>query len=134
MGHVSQIAVAFKQFQKNKEVVIIDGDGSIQMQLGNLLKIGKSNLKILHIIFDNSCHESTGGHSLGTINLNYKKLFEACGYKTVKIIKTLKDFNKEINKNYQNTKALIVKIQPGTIPNLPRPNISPIELKKIFIK
>ena len=104
------------------------------MQLGNLLKIGETNEKILHVVFDNSCHESTGGHSLGTINLNYKKLFEACGYKNVKIIKTLKDFNKEINKNYQNTKALIVKIQPGTIPNLPRPNISPIELKKIFIK
>ncbi len=134
MGHVNQIAIAFKKFKKKKNIVIIDGDGSVQMQLGNLLKIGETNEKILHVVFDNSCHESTGGHSLGTINLNYKKLFKACGYKNVKIIKTLKDFNKEINKNYKNTKALIVKVQPGTIPNLPRPNISPIELKKIFIK
>jgi phosphonopyruvate decarboxylase len=133
MGHVSQIAITFKQFQKKKEVVIIDGDGSIQMQLGNLLKIGKSNLKILHIVFDNSCHESTGGHELGVSNPNYEKLFKAFGYKYVKIIRSLKVFNKEINKRFTKTKALIIKIQPGTIPHLPRPNITANKLKKIFI-
>lgn len=133
MGHVSQIAVAFKQFQNKKDVVIVDGDGSVQMQLGNLLKIGKSNLKILHIVFDNSCHESTGGHELGVSNLNYEKLFRAMGYKQVKIIKSINIFKKEINKKFNKTKALIIKIQPGSIPNLPRPNITPNKLKKIFI-
>ena len=133
MGHVSQIAIAFKQFQNKKEVVIIDGDGSVQMQLGNLLKIGKSNLKILHIVFDNSCHESTGGHELGVTNLSYEKLFRAFGYKKVKILRSISSFNKEINKKFTRTKALIIKIQPGTIPNLPRPNIGPNNLKKIFV-
>ena len=115
MGHVSQIAMAFKQFKKNKEVVIIDGDGSIQMQLGNLLKIGKSNLKILHIIFDNSCHESTGGHELGISNLNYEKLFRAFGYKHVKTIRSIKIFNKEIDKKFNKSKKPIIKIQAGTM-------------------
>ena len=113
--------------------MIIDGDGSVQMQLGNLLKIGKSNLKILHIVFDNSCHESTGGHELGISNLNYEKIFKAIGYNLVKKIKSINHFNKEINKKYFKTKALIIKIQPGTISNLPRPNITPNQLKKIFI-
>ena len=40
MGHVNQIAIAYKQI-KNKNVVAIDGDGSIQMQLGNYLKLEK---------------------------------------------------------------------------------------------
>ena len=133
MGHVSQIAVAFKKFQSNKKVVIIDGDGSVQMQLGNLLKVGKSNLNILHIVFDNSCHESTGGHQLGIVNLNYEILFKALGYKEVKMIKSINVFKKEINKKFNKTKALIIKIQPGSIPNLPRPNITPNKLKKIFI-
>lgn len=134
MGHVSQIAVVYKQFQNKKDVVIVDGDGSIQMQLGNLLKIGKSNLKILHIVFDNSCHESTGGHELGISNLDYEKLFRAIGYKQVKTIKSINNFNKEINKKFNKTKALIIKIKPGSISNLPRPNISPKNLKEIFIK
>ena len=103
------------------------------MQLGNLLKIGKSNLKILHIIFDNSCHESTGGHELGVSNLNYEKLFRAFGYKYVKTIRSIKTFDKEINKKFNKTKALIIKIKPGTIHNLPRPNIAANKLKKIFI-
>ena len=133
MGHVSQIAVAYKQFRKSKDVVIIDGDGSIQMQLGNLLKIGETKTNLLHIVFDNSCHESTGGHALGSKNPRYKKIFLACGYTQVKIVKSLNTFNKEINKKFKSTKALIIKIKPGTIPDLPRPNISPNNLKKIFI-
>ncbi len=134
MGHVSQIAFTYKMFQKKKEVVIIDGDGSVQMQLGNLLKLGNSNLKILHIIFDNSCHESTGGHDLGILHPNYVKIFKAFGYKDVKTIKSIRDFNREINNKFNKTKALIIKIKPGTILNLPRPNIIPIRLKEIFIK
>jgi phosphonopyruvate decarboxylase len=133
MGHVSQIAVEYKKFRRNKKVIIIDGDGSVQMQLGNLLKVGKSNLNILHIVFDNSCHESTGGHQLGVLDLNYKILFKALGYKEVKMIKSIDVFKKEINKKFSKTKALIIKIQPGSIPNLPRPNIKPNKLKKIFI-
>lgn len=133
MGHVSQIAIAFKRFQNKKEVVIIDGDGSVQMQLGNLLKIGKSNLKILHIVFDNSCHESTGGHELGASNLNYEKLFKAVGYDHVKMIKSINNFEKEINKKFTKSKAIIIKIQAGTVANLPRPNITPNKLKKLFI-
>lgn len=132
MGHVNQIAIAYKQIKKNKNVVVIDGDGSIQMQLGNLLKIGQSKQNFLHIVFDNSCHESTGGHELGVLDVNYKKIFQASGYRSVKLIKTVSTFKKEINKKLTNTKALVIKIKPGSIKNLPRPNISPIKLKNIF--
>ena len=134
MGHVSQIALTFKQFKKNKKVVIVDGDGSIQMQLGNLLKIGQSNLKLLHIVFVNECHESTGGHELGVKRVDYKKIFESFGYNDVKIIKNVKSFKNELKKNYVKSKALIIRIRPGTISNLPRPDLAPDKLKKIFIK
>ena len=70
---------------------------------------------------------------LGVTNLSYEKLFRAFGYKKVKIIRSISSFNKEINKKFTRTKALIIKIQPGTIPNLPRPNIGPNNLKKIFV-
>lgn len=133
MGHVSNIAMEFKKYNIKKEVIIVDGDGSVQMQIGNLLKIGKSKSKVLHIVFDNSCHESTGGHALGISDLDYVKLFKACGYDYVRKIDTIQKFNKEIVKKNFKTKALIVSIQPGTIANLPRPNLPPVKLKEIFI-
>lgn len=134
MGHVNNIAAEYKKFKKNKNVIIVDGDGSVQMQLGNLLKIGETKLNLLHIIFDNACHESTGGHNLGTKKINYKTILKSMGYKHVKIIKTVKQFENEITKQkFGNLRALIVSLKPGTISNLPRPDISPKQLKEIFI-
>jgi len=136
MGHVSQIALAFKKFYRNKKskVIILDGDGSLQMQMGNILNLGKSNLNILHIVFNNHTHESTGGHNLASDIVNYNLLFKSCGYKSSVTVNNLKQFKKEIDKKFKGPKALIVDIKPGTIKDLPRPSLSPIQLKNLFIK
>jgi phosphonopyruvate decarboxylase len=136
MGHVGQIALAFKKFNKNKrtKVVILDGDGSLQMQMGNILNLGKTNFKILHIVFNNHTHESTGGHNLASDVLDFNLLFKSCGYKNSVTVKNLKHFNKEIEKKLKGPKAIIVDIKPGTIKGLPRPSLSPIQLKNLFIK
>lgn len=138
MGHVSQIACAFAKFFKNKDkkssVVVLDGDGSLQMQMGNILTIGKSKNKILHIVFNNGCHESTGGHFLASKIIDYELLFKSSGYKKVKTIKNLNEFNMEIKKSIKFPTALIINVNPGTIDNLPRPKYTTIELKKFFLK
>ena len=136
MGHVGQIALAFKKFNKNKKikVVILDGDGSLQMQMGNILNLGKTNLKILHIVFNNHTHESTGGHNLASDVLDYNLLFKSCGYQNSVTVKNLNHFKKEIEKKLKGPQALIVDIKPGTIKGLPRPSLSPIQLKNLFTK
>jgi len=136
MGHVSQIAFAFKKFYKNKKnkIIIFDGDGSLQMQMGNILTLGKTNFKILHIVFNNHTHESTGGHNLASDKINYDLLFKSCGYKKSVTIKNLKQFDQELKKKINGPQALIIDIKPGTIKNLPRPVLSPIQLKNLFIK
>ena len=136
MGHVSQIAYVFKKFYKSKKnnVIIIDGDGSLQMQMGNILSIGKTSDKILHIVFNNCVHESTGGHYLASNKLDYNLLFKACGYKRIKTIKNLNQFIIEIRKPIKFTTALIINVLPGSINNLPRPDLTTLQLKKVFLK
>ena len=103
------------------------------MHLGNIITIGKSkNKNLLHIVFNNKVHESTGGQSVANHNINYLSIFKSCGYEIVKEINSLKQFIKEISKPQKKLKALIVNIAPGTIENLPRPKESPKFLKKIF--
>ncbi len=132
MGHANQIALEISLNTK-KKVVVLDGDGAIQMHLGNILTIGKSkNKNLLHIVFNNKVHESTGGQSVANHNINYLSIFKSCGYEIVKEINSLKQFIKEISKPQNKLKALIVNIAPGTIENLPRPKESPKFLKKIF--
>ncbi len=44
-----------------KHVIVLDGDGSILMNLGSLTTIGRHNLNnLLYVIFDNGAYETTG--------------------------------------------------------------------------
>ena len=133
MGHANQIALEISLQKKNNKTFILDGDGSIQMHMGNLLTIGKnSKNKIIHILFNNKVHESTGFHSLANDNPNYKMIFRASGYEEVFEVDSLEKFNKILRRKNKNLIAIIVNINPGTIKNLPRPSKKPKDLKKIL--
>ena len=61
MGHTSQIGLGIALERPDKQVVCIDGDGSVLMHTGNLACIGHlapRNFK--HILLNNGKHESVG--------------------------------------------------------------------------
>ena len=133
MGHSNQIALEISLQKKNNTTFILDGDGSIQMHMGNLLTIGKnSKNRLIHILFNNKVHESTGFHSLANDNVNYKMIFKASGYKNIFEVSSLNKFNKILKQKNKNLTAIIVNIQAGTIKNLPRPTKKPKDLRKIL--
>ena len=135
MGHANQIAYIISKIRKNKRIFILDGDGAVQMHMGNLVKIAdKRNKNILHIIFNNNVHESTGNHFVANTLLSYKKIFKAFNYKNSIEVKSTSALKKLINKkNFYGPAGIEVKINPGTIKNLPRPHLTTLEQKKLFI-
>ena len=61
MGHSSMVALGTSLYT-NKQVICLDGDGSIMMHMGSLANIGnfaRSNYK--HVLLNNYSHESVGG-------------------------------------------------------------------------
>ena len=52
----------------------------------------------------------------------------------VKTIKNLNQFIIEIRKPIKFTTALIINVLPGSINNLPRPDLTKLQLKKVFLK
>ena len=132
MGHANQIGLEISLNSK-KKVVILDGDGAIQMHMGNLALLGKyKSRNILHVLFNNKVHESTGGQPVANQHLNYSLIFKGCGYDIVKTINNLNQFIKEISKSQKKLTALIINIEPGTIKSLPRPKENAKYLKRIF--
>tara|TARA_B100000029_G_scaffold384524_1_gene380041 strand:+ start:352 stop:1380 length:1029 start_codon:yes stop_codon:yes gene_type:complete len=82
MGHCSSIALGVS-LNTDKNVYCIDGDGSLIMHMGALATIGKEappNFK--HIIINNYCHESVGGQSTASDNIDFCKIALANGYKS----------------------------------------------------
>ena len=137
MGCASSIGLSIALQKPDKRVLIFDGDGSILMQMGVFSTIGKYNpFNLIHIIFDNIAHESTGGQPTNSISVNFLKIALACSYKSAiliktreKLIKTIKSLNK-----MESPILLLIKISLTLNSDLRRPNKKPTEFKEDLMK
>ena len=137
MGHASGIALEIAKQYPDRKTYLFDGDGALLMHMGTLATIGHYAPKnLIHVVFDNGCHESTGGQptvsesiDLSTIALgaNYKQTF-VC-YNPGDIAKALKKMDKG-----QGPGMIIVKVKPGSRKDLGRPKLTPVEMKESFMK
>ncbi len=112
MGLASSIGLGIALKNPKKQVFIFDGDGNILMNLGSLVTIGSLRPKnLIHVVFDNNSHESTGGQPTNSSKVNLEKLAKDTGYKILiiksksKLVSILKNIKK-----YQGPIFLLIKI------------------------
>jgi len=85
MGLCSSIGLGLAIKNPKKRIFVFDGDGNILMNLGSLATIGAINPKnLIHIVFDNSAHESTGGQPTHSRNIKIDFLAKAANYTSFK--------------------------------------------------
>jgi sulfopyruvate decarboxylase subunit beta len=66
MGLASSIGLGIALSQPSRQVVVIDGDGSVLMNLGGLTTLARSRpTNLVHLIFDNETLLSVGGGAPG---------------------------------------------------------------------
>ena len=103
MGHASAIALGLLQNINDRNIVCLDGDGSVLMHTGNLSLLGSEKYKnFIHILFNNSSHESVGGQPNSFKYIDGKKMFESFGYKKAFSLKDLSDLQ---NLNIEKLKS-----------------------------
>src|SRR5262245_44438473 len=67
MGLASSIGLGLAMAQPNRRVIVLDGDGSLLMNLGSLATIGWIQPKNLTVIvWDNALYGTTGGQDTAT--------------------------------------------------------------------
>jgi len=135
MGHASMVSLGYSLSSK-KNIICLDGDGSILMHLGSLRAfglLGNSNLK--HIMLNNNSHESVGGQPTSAHGIEFQKLVKSIGYKNYFKIKDKNKVNLIIKKflKSKGPSFLEVLISLGSIKNLGRPK-NLIEIKKKFMR
>ena len=82
MGLASSIGLGVALKNTKKKIFVFDGDGNILMNLGSLITIGTTKPKnLVHVIFDNSSHESTGGQPTVTNKIQLSKITKSANYK-----------------------------------------------------
>lgn len=137
MGHCSSIALGLQISQRDKTVICLDGDGSLQMHMGALATIGESGLKnFIHIVFNNGVHESVGGQKVANANLNYLSIAKASGYKYMKKINNEKGLIKFLKSRYIHKGPSFIEIETSVSSsgNLGRPIGGPNEWKLKFMQ
>ncbi len=112
MGLASSIGMGIALKNPKKHVFIFDGDGNILMNLGSLVTIGSLKPKnLIHIIFDNNSHESTGGQPTNSSKIKLEKIAKDVNYKIfiikskTKLLRVLKEI-----KNLPGPIFLLIKI------------------------
>src|SRR3954454_3677460 len=65
MGSASSIALGIALAQPQRKVIVMDGDGSLLMQLGSLVTIaGAAPENLYHFVFENGVYATSGGQPL----------------------------------------------------------------------
>ena len=136
MGHCSSIALGIAISNPKKNIICIDGDGSLIMHMGSLSTVGNVNPKnFFHILINNYVHESVGGQQTSSKYIDMKALAIANSYRYVSTVKKLDDLNNEINSLFekQGPSFLEIIVEPGSRKDLGRPTLKPNENKKMFM-
>ena len=82
MGKASSIGLGLALARPDKQVIVIDGDGSLLMNLGSLVTIADvAPPNLVHFVFENSVYRTSGGQPVpGAGKVSYTGLAKATGY------------------------------------------------------
>ena len=134
MGLASSIGLGLALQNPKKMIYVFDGDGNILMNLGSITTIGVLKPKnLIHVVFDNSSHESTGGQPTNSQKIRIEKIAKASNYKVFLV--TNKNKLKEILKGIKTMSGpimIVVKIKKSNYVSR-RVELKPKEIRNRFM-
>ena len=84
MGHASSVALGIALAKPERHVVALDGDSAAIMHMGAMTMVSKVDApNFMHVVLNNGAHESVGGQASAGHLLDWTRIAESCGYKTV---------------------------------------------------
>lgn len=139
MGLASSIGLGLAICCSDRRIAVIEGDGSILMNMGSLATIGHYAPKnLIHIVLDNGVYDSTGGQPSVSNTANLEKVAQATGYKIVRKVSSedeLREVLTEIKFPCQDPIFILAKVEKGSIyERTPRVGREPEEIKTSFKK
>src|SRR5204862_6525464 len=129
MGMASSIALGLAIARPDLRVVVLDGDGSILMNLGSLATERMSGARnLVHVIWDNGGWEITGGQPAGSpFGVDLEAVARGCGFLRTATVADLESFRTKFGEAMVDTEqawAIVAKVAGGDSPYRPSKNCS----------
>lgn len=98
MGLASSHGLGLALGRPDKRIIVLDGDGSLLMNIGSLVTIGEvAPRNLYHLVCENGTYEANGGHPIpGRANVDFAGFARSAGYRTVHEFSDLKIFEQQI--------------------------------------
>jgi len=134
MGCASSFGLGLALALPGKRVVVADGDGAVLMRMGNLATAGAyGGDNFHHLVLDNGVHESTGGQSTVSRAISFAGIARACGYRSAAEGLLLDDLQRFLRGD-RGPSLLQLKTRRGVPEGLPRPDVTPREVKQRLMR
>lgn len=100
MGLASSHGLGLALGRPDRKVIVMDGDGSLLMNMGSLVTIAAVAPKnFYHFVFENGNYEANGGHPIPNRDkIDFEGFAKSAGYRTTCTISELDDFESRIGK------------------------------------
>ncbi len=99
MGKGSSLGLGIALAQPDRKVIVLDGDGSLLMNLGGLATVaGKSPSNFYHFVIENGIYAGTGGQPIPNRGgVGFASMAEAAGYNQAHDFDDLEDLTLHLN-------------------------------------
>jgi thiamine pyrophosphate-dependent acetolactate synthase large subunit-like protein len=136
MGMASSIALGLAIARPDLRVVLLDGDGSVLMNLSTLATERTAGVEnLVHVIWDNGGWEITGGQPAGApFGIDLETVARGCGFRRTGTVGSLDAFREVFAEAMADTEhawAIVGKVAAGDSPY--RPSKSCIGLRDRFM-
>jgi phosphonopyruvate decarboxylase len=131
MGCVLPLGLGLALARPDIRVIALDGDGAALMRLGALATAGAYGPPNLwHLLLDNGVHESTGGQATVSPQVSFAEMAAACGYASSLETSELARISSWLTERpVASARFARLFIRSGTPSDLPRPSVTPVEVK-----
>jgi thiamine pyrophosphate-dependent acetolactate synthase large subunit-like protein len=126
MGMASSIGLGLALTRPDLRVIVLDGDGSILMNLGSLAtEITSGARNLVHVIWDNGGWEITGGQPAGSpFGVDLEPIARGCGFTRTATVADLDSFRVAFAEAMADTQPWVIvgKVAAGDSPYRPSKN------------
>jgi sulfopyruvate decarboxylase subunit beta len=117
LGLTSSVGLGLALALPSRKVVVFDGDGSLLLNLGSLATIANRNPNnLIHIVFDNSCYESSRGAPTATAGLtDLAAIARGAGFTNVISAPNVEEFKAGFLKSLNSSQLhfILAKVEAG---------------------
>jgi sulfopyruvate decarboxylase subunit beta len=121
MGLGSSHALGLALGRPDKRVIVLDGDGSLLMNLGSLVTVGAAAPNnLIHFVVENGTYEANGSHPIpGRDRIDFAAMARAAGYRAATTFSDLAAFERDVAAFLAQPGPVFatLRVEPGPSPD-----------------